>query len=228
MAATASESQENNSMVIRKQAIMVGLSPFMALEECRQAADYWEQHFSRAPRFAIQQFIKQLVTPDNPLWPYRKEMVLNVTKVMALLPREIEVQYAKLFQGEPDFPGAGQGSDQDPAQPVFEQLYQSLLSRLEEEDYPTALRLRKFLRERMLQNGSFSMETRRLNSWLLGIEPILTVNLPREQMRRIVHQAWLGCCEYLGPVTADRLLGQAVAEAEQKTRGEELSPRVLL
>ncbi|MFO8025750.1 hypothetical protein [Thiohalophilus sp.] len=227
MTTTASESQEN-SLAIRKQAIMVGLSPFMALEECRQAANYWELYYSRAPRFAIQQFIKQLVTPDNSLWPYRKEMMLNVTKVMALLPREIELQYATLFQGELDFPGAGHGADQDPAQPVFEQLYQSLLSRLEAEDYATALRLRKFLRERMLQNGSFSMETRRLNSWLLGIESTLEVNLPRNQMREVVHQAWLGCCEYLGPVTADRILGQAVAEVEQKTRGEEISPRVLL
>ncbi|MDZ7803381.1 hypothetical protein [Thiohalophilus sp.] len=227
MAATVSEPQEN-SLVIRKQAIMVGLSPFMALEACREAADNWEQHFSRAPRFAIQQFIKQLITPDNPLWPYRKEMVLNVTKVMALLPREIEGQYATLFQGDLDDPGVREGADQDPAQPVFEQLYQSLLSRLETEDYPTALRLRKFLRERMLQGGTFSTETRRLNSWLLGIEATLAVNLRREQMRRIVHQAWLGCCEYLGPVTADRILGQAVAEVEQKTRGEAISPRVLL
>ncbi|MDZ7661504.1 hypothetical protein [Thiohalophilus sp.] len=50
----------------------------------------------------------------------------------------------------------------------------------------------------------------------------------KKHLRRIVHQAWLGCCEYLGPVTADRILGQAVAEVEQKTRGEAISPRVLL
>ena len=227
MTATAPEPQEN-SLTIRKQAIMVGLSPFMALDACREAAGYWQEHFSRAPRFAIQQFIKQLVTPDNPLWPYRKEMVLNVTKVMALLPREIELQYAALFQGELDFPGVRDDSAHDAAQPVFEQLYQSLLARLEAEDYPTALRLRKFLREKMLQNGSFSMETRRLNSWLMGIETTLAVNLPREQMRGIVHHAWLGCCEYLGPVMADRILGEAVAEVEQITRGEAISPRVLL
>ena len=99
---------------------------------------------------------------------------------------------------------------------------------LEDEDYLVAVRLRKFLREKMLQGESFTMDTQRLNSWLLGIVPCLEVGLTRDKMREIIHQAYLGCCEYLGPVKTDHLLSEAVNEVEKKTRGEGVSPRVFL
>lgn len=214
---------------VRRRAIMVGLSPFMSITQCQQAAHLWEQGYSHAPRFALQKFVKQLVGPDDPLWPFRHDMFINVTKITALSRAEIEARFARLFQEELDF-GAMQPTvpDDIEAQPVFEQLFVSLLRLIESEDYPVAVRLRKFLREKMLRGESFSMDTQRLNSWLLGIHPSLEVSLSLERMREIIHHAYLGSCEYLGPVRADHLLAEAIQLVEKKTRGEGVSPRVFL
>lgn len=214
---------------IRKQAIMVGLSPFMSLEECMEAARYWEQHYSRSPRFALQKYIRDLIDPEHQLWPFRHEIFMNVTKITALPKTEIHERFAKLFKENLDSGTrpVPQGKENE-AKLVFEQLYMALMRLLEAEDYPVAVRLRKFLREKMLQGGSFNMDTQRLNSWLLGINPQLDAVLPLEKMREIIHTAYRGSCEYLGPVVTDHLLAEAVKEVEKKTHGEGVSPRVFL
>lgn len=51
-----------DNLELRKQAIMIGLNPFMSADECLAAVRHWEQHFSRAPRFALQAYVKQLNT----------------------------------------------------------------------------------------------------------------------------------------------------------------------
>jgi len=227
MTQNATLSAQDN-LELRKQAIMIGLSPFMSADDCREAVRYWEQGFSRAPRFALQEYVKQLIKPQSPLWPYHKEVFLNITRVMTLPRREIEARFATLFQENIDLDDKTEIAQQSDAQPVFEQLYRMLMRQLEAEDYPVAVALRKFLREKVLQQEPFSLETRRLNSWLLGIKPELDVGLTMPQMRWIVHQAWLGSCEYLGPVRTDRIFAEVIAEMEKKTRSEELSPRVFL
>lgn len=217
-----------DNLELRKQAIMIGLNPFMSADECLAAVRHWEQHFSRAPRFALQAYVKQLIQPHSPLWPYRKEMFLNITRVMTLPAEEIEARFATLFAADVD-PGDNTAANrQSEAQPVFEQLYRILMQQLEVENYPSAMALRKFLREKVLQQEPFGIETRQLNNWLLGIKPELDVVLSMQQMRHIVHQAWLGSCEYLGPVRTDRIFAEAIVEVEKKTRGEGCSPRVFL
>jgi len=227
MTENATQSVPDN-LELRKQAVMIGLSPFMSVDECLVAVRYWEQHFSRAPRFALQAYVKQLIQPHSPLWPYRKEIFLNITRTMTLSREEIEARFATLFTAEIDLGDNTQAVQQSEAQPVFELLYRLLLQQLEAENYPSAVALRKFLREKVLQLEPFSIETQRLNNWLLGIKSELDVVLTLQQMRRIVHQLWLGSCEYLGPVRTDRAFAEAIGEVEKKTRGEGLSPRVFL
>ncbi|TDY03860.1 hypothetical protein [Thiohalophilus thiocyanatoxydans] len=218
----------SDDLELRKQAIMIGLSHFMSADECLTAVRHWEQHFSRAPRFALQAYVKELIQPDSPLWPYRKEMFLNITRTMTLPRQEIEARFATLFAAE-IVPGDNtQAVQQSEAQPVFEQLYRVLMQKLETESYPSALALRKFLREKILQQEPFSMETQRLNNWLLGIKPELDGVLTLQQMRHIVHELWRGSCEYLGPVKTDRMFAEAIGKVEKKTRGEGVSPRVFL
>jgi len=219
---------EPDNLQLRKQAIMIGLSPFMSANECLAAVHHWEQHFCHAPRFALQAYVKQLIQADSPLWPYRKEMFLNITRTMTLSREEIEARFVTLFEAEIDLGENADALQQSELQPLFEQLYRFVMQQVEAESYPIAVGLRKFLREKVLQQEPFGIETQRLNNWLLGIKSELDVVLAMQQMRRIVHQIWLGSCEYLGPVKTDRIFTEAIAEVEKKTRGEGSSPRVFL
>lgn len=220
--------KENDSLELRKQALMVGMSPFLSPEQCVKAVSIWQQHYSHAPRFALQEFIRHLIPENSPLWPYRNELFLNVTRVMALPAREITERFASAFEQDIDLSAPVTRDGSEAAQKVFEQMFQGLLRRVETDDYPVAVQLRKFLREKMLQGETFNMQTQRLNSWILGLKQELDVSLTLERMRRIVHLAYLGSCEYLGPVRADQLLSETVEEVEKKTRGKEFSPRDLL
>lgn len=214
---------------IRKQAIMIGLSPFMSLDDCNEAAKFWEQHYSRSPRFALQKYIRDLINPEHQLWPFRHEIFMNVTKITALPRDEIQERFNNLFKENLDSGTQPQikGNEKE-TRIVFEQLYLALMRLLEAEDYPVSVRLRKFLREKMLQGETFNMNTQRLNSWLLGINPQLDVVVPIEKMREVIHNAYRGSCEYLGPAVTDHLLAEAVKEVEKNTRGEGVSPRVFL
>jgi hypothetical protein len=218
-----------NDIEIRKQAIMVGLSPFMSLDDCMQAARFWEQNYSRSPRFALQKYIRELIDPQHALWPFRHEIFMNVTKITALPRAEVQERFANLFKENLDSGTQAQPQGNEiETRIVFEQLYLALMRLLETEDYPVSVRLRKFVREKMLQEETFNMNTQRLNSWLLGINPQLDVIVPFEKMREVIHAAYRGSCEYLGPVLTDHLLAEAVKEVEKKTRGEGVSPRVFL
>ena len=51
-------------------------------------------------------------------------------------------------------------------------------------------------------------------------------SLGLEQLRKLLNLLYIGLCEFLGPVRADRILSQAVSRVEQQ--GLAFSPRRLL
>lgn len=67
-----------------------------------------------------------------------------------------------------------------------------------------------------------------LVEWLVGRKGDLAAPLPRDAMRQIVNVSYVLACEYLGPVTADRLLAAAVREAERMPEAALFPPRRLL
>jgi hypothetical protein len=229
MQKNAESMQYTDEIELRKQAIMIGLSSHLTEKECINAIHVWEQQYSRAPKFALQQFIKEVVKPNSQLWDFRNDIFINVIKAMSLRAEEVEQQFQQFFHGRKlEASSAVKKQKNQKQQLVFENLYRTFMQLMEVTDYQVAVQLRKFLREKMLYGRSFAMEIQRLNSWLLGITDKLEIELSMDEMKQIIHSAYLGSCEFVGPVKADALMSEAVKIVEKQSGDDEISPRELL
>jgi len=229
MQKNAESTQQFDEVELRKQAIMIGLSSYLTEKECINAIHVWEQQYSRAPKFALQQFIKEVVKPNDQLWDFRNDIFINVIKAMSLREEEVEQQFQQIFHGRKlEASSAVKKKKDQKQQMVFENLYKTFMQLMEVTDFQVAGQLRKFLREKMLYGRSFAMEIQRLNSWLLGINNKLEIELAMDEMKQIIHSTYLGSCEYLGPVKTDALMSEAVKIVEKQTGEDDISPRELL
>lgn len=229
MQKNAESTQQFDEVELRKQAIMIGLSSYLTEKECINAIHVWEQQYSRAPKFALQQFIKEVVKSNDQLWDFRNDIFINVIKAMSLREEEVDQQFQQIFHGRKlEASSAVKKKKDQKQQMVFENLYKTFMQLMEVTDFQVAGQLRKFLREKMLYGRSFAMEIQRLNSWLLGINNKLEIELAMDEMKQIIHSTYLGSCEYLGPVKTDALMSEAVKIVEKQTGEDDISPRELL
>ena len=109
------------------------------------------------------------------------------------------------------------------AQTTFLALNQALLEQL---DVQQQQALRRFAAG-SLNGMEVSQELGlRLRAWLEQGAADGVESLGLEQLRKLLNLLYIGLCEFLGPVRADRVLSQAVARVEEL--GAAFSPRRLL
>ena len=109
------------------------------------------------------------------------------------------------------------------AQATFLALNQALLEQL---DGTQQAALRRFAAGNLSGMGVSSELSTRLRIWLEQGGSDGIANLGLEQLRKLLNLLYIGLCEFLGPVRADRVLSQAVSRVE--VQGVAFSPRRLL
>lgn len=109
------------------------------------------------------------------------------------------------------------------AQTTFLALNQALLEQL---DGAQQAALRRFAAGNLSGMGVSSELSTRLRIWLEQGGSDGIANLGLEPLRKLLNLLYIGLCEFLGTVRADRVLSQAVNRVEGQ--GVEFSPRRLL
>lgn len=114
------------------------------------------------------------------------------------------------------------------ALPVFDAVLKQFLKQLEALDPKITKKLRQSILAQISLCLSSKEERQRLNAWLRGNVDGLEVELNLLSMQQSIHHAYIGACDYFGPVRADELLTTAIKETEGLPIAREFAPANLI
>ena len=210
---------------LRRRAIYTGLAGHFSDEEVWPLLALWENKYAEQPPSALNEFLAEVVLrTERKLERARlyRELVGALTGPPSQLLPDPEEQLAAWRQGRNE--AVRQVATPDSAaQTTFLALNQTLLEQL---DGAQQAALRRFAAGNLSGMGVSAELLTRLRIWLEQGGGDGIANLGLEQLRKLLNLLYIGLCEFLGPVRADRVLSQAVNRVEEQ--GVEFSPRRLL
>ena len=210
---------------LRRRAIYTGLAGHFSDEEVWPLLALWENKYAEQPPSALNEFLAEVVLrTERKLERARlyRELVGALTGPPSQLLPDPEEQLAAWRQGRNE--AVRQVATPDSAaQTTFLALNQALLEQL---DSAQQAALRRFAAGNLSGMGGSAELSTRLRIWLEQGGGDGIANLGLEQLRKLLNLLYIGLCEFLGPVRADRVLSQAVNRVEEQ--GVEFSPRRLL
>ena len=210
---------------LRRRAIYTGLAGHFSDEEVWPLLALLESKYAEQPPFALNEFLAEVVLrTERKLERARlyRELVGALTGPPSQLLPDPEEQLAAWRQGRNEAVRQVATPDSS-AQTTFLALNQALLEQL---DGAQQAALRRFAAGNLSGMGVSSELSTRLRIWLEQGGSDGIANLGLEQLRKLLNLLYIGLCEFLGPVRADRVLSQAVNRVEEQ--GVEFSPRRLL
>ncbi len=121
-------------------------------------------------------------------------------------------------------------ADYSPSQIVFQALLGDFCFRLARQDPDAATDLAEIIAEGSLPENLDGALFATFNQWANGGFDLSTcpIDVPENQLGDIMHQYYVGACEAVGPVTADRLLTRAVESANKLPESDLFPPDRLL
>ncbi|MDH0957449.1 hypothetical protein N5C54_06620 [Pseudomonas chengduensis] len=200
------------SLASRRRAIYTGLSSHFSGDELLAVLCLWEDRYAEKPPFALNEFLAEVATARGQRLERAKlyrELVGALTgPLSALLPDpgpELLAWRQRRGVAVPE----GQQAQQ--ARHSFCLLSKALLNAL---GASRSESLRRFAADNL--GGMQVDEARRLGlrAWLLQGDEQGLLGLTPAQLSKMLNLLYIGLCEFLGPVAADRLLSQCVDQVE--------------
>lgn len=223
-----------------RRAIYTGLKPFFPEDELMAALSLWQARYSAGPAYALHGFVNEICASEA-LRQMRNEVHRSLRQALFGPDEALEgdplLQVERWNHGRDGMGAMGApvlamhaAAGKASAKPntlIFESVFEDFLHLIEEKQ-PISLQIRSYIDMhlgKVLSNGPVSVQVSR---WLRGKQPRLDNGLEVAEMRTILHMAYVLACEYIGPVSADSLLAQAVRHCEGQELSRQFSPRELL
>jgi hypothetical protein len=198
--------------VHRRRAIYTGLVRTVPEPEVFPILSFWEANYSDKPSFALNDFTAEVIRRCSQKLErsslYRELIGAMHGPVTALLPDPL-----LQLQAWRDGPGAAASEVSGPetqAREAFEALTQALFAGLPAQHLAALKRLVAPTLSRVADEQEMRL---RLRNWLERGSGLPKTPLTLEQLRGLINLLYVGLCELLGPVQADRLLSQAVQQS---------------
>lgn len=200
------------SLASRRRAIYTGLSSHFAGDELLAVLSLWEERYAEKPPFALNEFLAEVAAASGQRLERAKlyrELVGALTgPLSALLPDPgPELLAWRQRRGVT----APEGQQAQQARHSFCLLSQALFNAL---GAGRSESLRRFAADNL--GGMQVDEARRqsLRAWLLQGDEQALQGLVPAQLSKLLNLLYIGLCEFVGPVAADRLLSQCVDQVD--------------
>lgn len=217
------DSKAPMSVAQKRLAIAAGLRPYLQEDYLRDVMAYWETHYSQQPAFAVQRFLNDIC--NTPLLrSQRSHMLQSVIQSLSRPPEWIASEPVEVVEPVPTAVAHDATTLLDPVQSLhdeqqsqqvacFQALFEALLARhlLEAEQ------LRQYVLAQLDRVGLPKEEGRQMRGWLTGQHDLQGSRADLKHLQKMLNLLYIGLCEYVGPVKADRALALTVnqLEAEQ-------------
>ena len=238
MALQNSTSEALDTRVARnRRAIYTGLKPYFPEDELIAALSLWQARYSGGPAYALHGFINEICTSEalkqirNELHRSLRQALFGPDEALENDPL-LQIERWNNTRGEAGMPAQANHGIQikpssRPRTQVFELLFEHFLALIEEEQH-IGLQMRGYIDthlDKILSNGPVSLQ---VSGWLRGKQARLDDGLELPEMRAILHMAYVLACEYVGPITTDKLISAAVRYCESQDISRQFSPREFL
>lgn len=207
----------------RRRAIYFGLCEMLPPEVALKAVKIWQSEFSDKPVYALQPFITRLGSEFNFDIPRN---VIQRTLINALNVDISELPPDPLKNEDIDRPYLI--ATRETAR-VFSMLVTSAIRIAESQDATTNLNIKNAFSEGIKSLGFRPQYHDQLMSLFLApVKEVLIEDLTVAQLQDIVHLLYVQMCEYLGPISADSIMSEAVRLTEALPEAASCPPRSFL
>jgi hypothetical protein len=200
----------------RTMAIKVALKPFLDTVQIETAVTLWREKYSNKPTFSLQYFVRECCA----LFSIEKERSL----LLQSLVRELNGQRLNP-QENVSHETSMSRAEADAAVQTFHLLFRQLV------DSAGLLRgqeIQRYVAAGLPKMTSNKSVLRSLDLWLTGQMPVIEAAVPIDVMTALVNRAYVGLCEFCGPVKADQILHESVVKVAGSAAGKLFSPQRFL
>lgn len=200
----------------RGAAIRTALESLLDNKQLYEAMQLWQEKYAGQKTFSVQYFVRECCALLN-VKTLRNQMIQNLVTEL----NSQRIQHAD----KKSVVDKGQETQNVDAVQVFQLLFNELISRAgslrgwELTSYVVAA-----LPKMQLQDDARYA----LGNWLNHQAAIGNVFVPAKAMTVLLNQAYIGLCEYCGPVKADQILHEAVTIVAATKAGQLFHPEKLL
>lgn len=220
----------------KRRAVYTALAPHLAPRQLFTALWLWEEEFSHGPTMALQGFLDRLGKRLGTNSPRRRYLHRSLVDALGRpetelaadpMPQMLEFSAGRLPSEQDRTAAPYLRYDPVPLR-VFSRLMSSFIQALGRHDRSASEKLAGYVAQQLPRLALAPAELAELGQWLNRVRPALSRPLPEATLRAIVHAAYVGACEYFGPVLTDRCLAEALAAAAALAEARHCDPRRLL
>ena len=224
MAITSSElASRDETIALRRRAIYQGLCSLLPEKSALVAIKIWQAEFSDKPVYALQPYITRL-SEEFDIKHARNEIQRTLINALSLDAAQLPADPLSNADIEKPYLIASETTAK-----VFSTLLDKFLHSADVHDQTVLLNIRHGVSEGISKLQIPSKQNDQLNTMMLNPGKAMTLDgLTVEQMKKILHLVYVQLCKYLGPVTTDEVLGEAIRFAENFPEAASCPPRSFL
>lgn len=190
----------------RRRAIYTGLKPYLSQPEIQQALNIWEQDYLEKPTYALSVFVARCCNTQE-LKQKRLEMLRSVINALDKDESELldgsEIQHLNT-----NYQNKRTNKRIEPATLVFAELFQHLLSFVE--DQKSDIKIRKNIVSKLRILNTKERRILQMQDWILRDRLELETSFYPEFLRALMNIVYIEICDFVGAIKADVYLTQAI------------------
>lgn len=218
-----------------REALAAGFAAVLGSQHVDTALQLWDRHFAAGKPHALIEYVNQLAAAL--MLPTRQRHELRMALYRSLLAQGIDPTRASpggapvrpAGDGAPIPRIAIAGREGNPAFRVFRQVALGVLQGVRADALGAAQIFASAIDRHASAHGLDAAARNALSRWVAGeAADDFLHSLSVEAYSSLAHLLYVGACEALGPVAADRLLSQSVRRAELMPEAVTFPPQRLL
>ena len=207
----------------RSIAIKTALGAFLDPQQTAQAIGLWQEKYANQATFSVQYFVRECCAMFG-VESQRNQLVQSL--VMELNGQRMKSMTKNSAREKSSSSNSNNdGPQAEAAMQTFQLLFRALT------DSAGPLRGREISRyvADNLPKMSLAKDARRsMEMWLKGEMPLVEAVVPVPVLIDLVNRAYVGLCEYCGPVKADQILHESVGRIARTAAAQQFHPQQLL
>ena len=183
----------------RSAAIKVALGAFLDPQQTARAVGLWHEKYAAQPTFSVQYFVRECCALFG-VESLRNQLVQSLVLELDGPRAEADVlTFQLLFRALTDSAGQLRGRE-----------------------------ISRYVADGLVKMPLAKDVKRSLELWLNRDMPVIEAVVPIPVMVTLVNRAYIGLCEYCGPVKADQMLHECVGRVASMPAAQQFHPRELL
>lgn len=214
------------TMATKRRAVFTVLSQYVSDDALWQIMWRWQNKFADKAQFELNGFLSECKdikgVAENRAQLYRQLIGIMMDRHAVLKPDPLDDML--VYQAEQVQRGNMQDSGVVNWTQSFSTVLKAIFQNLRSD---TARHIKQFASEQAVRNPMSAEFVYAFTLW----EPTQLLHVEEydvSDLRRLLNIIYIGMCEYLGPVEADRILSAGIREAAASNRQPATDPRQLL